>query len=758
MAQPPPDASFEGSYRFGPFLLDPRHRILTRVGIPIILTPTLMEVLIQLVANPGKVVTKNQLLDQVWPERIVEESNVRRAISTLRRALGPDGDRMILTVPGRGYRFAEHVQLDSAEQDDALLVPVTPTARRTLLRRPPIWLAACFLGALFAVGILAWHAHGPPPQGRKLVLADFENRTGNPIFDRTLANLLRVDIGQSPYITLVSERQDQQILSDMRRPPDSPVTPAAAEEICVRANADTVLQGGIAALGARYVLTLTATDCSGAQIITAEKEEVVGRDAVAPAIDRLIALVRAKLGEPGRSIRNFNVPLVGAQTASLDALKAYSEGKWLFDHGRNADAIPLELHAIELDPRFAAAYANLGVIYAALYDQSKTSEFLTKAYALRDTANEHSKLQTVALYDQFVTRDYDEAIRNFKLWTEIYSQDAIAWSNLANAEDYIGKHDQAIADGRRAVALKPVVEVPYVVLARAELEAGRVDEARATADIAVSLGIAADSTHRELLRIADMRNDARAIAIEERWASTATAPRRTQEIEAEIALSHGRVGAAKAIFDKISEENRERGTLDHVRPVEAGLLAALGLQRDAAGLLPPIDLKAAPDPDYLLALAAVGNVDRADRLVREWLAQSPSDTLLHQVFAPQAEAFIALRRGDPKAAVAALRPALAFQARGLDVPYQSGMTFLAAGDATSAERAFRTVLAHRGWAPESPLYPLATLGLARALRVEGNLPASAAAYRSFLGGWKTADPDIPVLLAARAEYMRLGTR
>ena len=500
---------------------------MSRDGTVLPLTPTVIDVLIHLASNAGRVVTKDELLEAVWPDRVVEEANVKQAVFTLRKALGAEGEGVIATVPGRGSRFT--ASLDPAPDPLPAAKP-TPSAARAPAARSAMttWRIGALL-ALAAAGFCAavlWsgRARPVPGAGRTVVLADFDNLTGDAVFDRTLTDLLRVDLSQSPYVNVVSEKQAQETLKLMTKSADLPLTAVIAEEICQRNNGDAVVRGEIAALGARYLITLTATDCSGAQSIAAVKAEVTGREGVAPAIDRLIAAVRSKLGESPRSIARFNVPLVSEQTASLDALKAYSEAKWLFDHGELAEAIPLDRHAVALDPRFSAAYANLGVIYVALYDDRRSVENFAKAYALRDTLNEREKLRITALYAQFASKDYNQAIANYRLWTEIYPQDAVAWSNLANAEDYIGEHFQAVADGKRALALRPRLENPFVVLARAELAAGDADSALAVARQAVDQGLAGDPTHRELLRIADARGDVAGVARETAWgAATATA-------------------------------------------------------------------------------------------------------------------------------------------------------------------------------------------------------------------------------------------
>ena len=744
-------------YAFGPFQLDVRRRRLSRDGMPLALTPTVIEVLIHLVREAGHVVTKDELLDAVWRGRVVEEANVKQAVFTLRKTLGTDGHGMIATVPGRGYRFTAAMPAEAEEVSAPPHAPAAGTAPRRLL-----WLAGAVVG-LAGIGVVAgflWtrHPQQPVPAARTVVLANFDNHTGDTVFDHTLANLLRVDLSQSPFLNVISERQAQQTLKLMTKPADMVVTPAVAEEICARNNGDAVIHGDIAALGTRFLLTLTATDCSGTQTLGAAKAEVTGREAVPPAIDRLIAEVRARLGEPHGSIARFNVPLASEQTISLNALKAYSEAKWLFDHGRPADAIPLDRHAIELDPRFSAAYANLGAIYVALYDDRQSVENFGKAYALRDTLNEREKLRITALYAQFATKDYEHAIRNYKLWTEIYPQDAVAWSDLANAEDYIGRHAQAVVDGRRAVALHPRLENPYVVLARAYLAAGDPDAGFAVAQQAVTLGLAGDPTHRELLRIADTRGDAAAVAREVAWGRAEGSALRTQEVAGEIALSKGQVREAIAIFDLVSRALSARETYYYMRPATARMLAELGLPARAAAMLRQAKGRTDTDPDYLYALAAVGDADRARVLLAAWLRAGPADTLAKAVYAPEVEAAMALRKGDAEQALAALRPALPFEPRAPDIAYLRGRAWLAVGNGPQAAAAFQTVLAHPGWSPESPLYPLAQLGLARALRIEQHRADCLMAYRKFLSMMQEADPDFPLLRQAAAEHQQIVRR
>jgi predicted Zn-dependent protease len=532
------------------------------------------------------------------------------------------------------------------------------------------------------------------------------------------------------------------------------VTPALGAEICARNNGDTLIQGGVTAFGARYLLTLTASDCASGQTLAAEKAEIAGREAVISAMDGLIAKLRARLGESRRSIRRFDVPLLPEKTASLDALKVYSDAKWLFDRGRIAEAIPLAVHAAELDPTFPAAYTLLGVGYASLNDMTKSEQALDRAYALRPLMSERGRLQVEALRAQLVTQDYDAAIRALRLQTAIYPREAVAWANLANAEDFVGQSPGAVADGQRALALRPAGESAYVVLMRAQRHDGRLADAARTGELALRRGFDSDAVHRELLAVAAARGDAVGIEREEAWGRAAEAPK-VWEMQAELALGQGRVRQARAIYDRLGRLLVARGSDDWGRPVEARLLATLGYGASAIGAMKPPTTGGESDRDYLWTLARVGDGAKAERAIAAMLRDKPDDTLLHAVYAPEIRASLAIRRGDGAAAVRDLAPAVPYANRDLDVQDLLGNAYLAAGDGARAAAAFRLNLSHRYWSPDSPLYPLARLGLARALSLQGDRAGAATAYRAFFADWKDADPDVPILLAAKAEFRRL---
>jgi DNA-binding winged helix-turn-helix (wHTH) protein/tetratricopeptide (TPR) repeat protein len=757
----------QGLYAFGPFVLDPARRVLMRNAEPVALTPTVFDTLLHLVDNFGRVVTKEELLDAVWPRRLVEESNVTQTIFTLRKALGCGGDttRYVITAPGRGYRFAEPVRFEAGgalAPFDALDVKPspapTPPAPRS--RRAGILIGAGIAAAalIAAVAVVSpWPWRSPPASAPRalVVLADFQNQTGEPIFDRTLAKATEIDLDQSPVVTVLTQRQVEATLALMTRPADTALTAPLAGEVCARSGGAAVLEGAIAALGARYLITLTATDCEGTRTLAAEKAVVAGREAVVGALDTMTARIRRRLGESARSVGRFNVPLAREKTASLDALKAYSEGVWLGEHGQRMNAVPLLEQAVRLDPKFAMPYVTLSVIYYNSSDFARGAEYITKAYALRDTVDERERYHIVARYTENVTHDTDAVIHTYREWSALYPNDDMALSNLGNAENWIGNYAEAIPFARRAFALNPGKEATYVVLARALMHDGQVAEAAAICARAVSRGLAGDDAWGLITEIDAARGDDAAIARDMAATRGRTSERKVLIHAAEYAWRRGRIAEGDALYERASALSREQGLVDYTLPQRARELVDLGLADRAGSLLGEVAAADHDNSDLIFATAEIGDETLARNLSRAAVKRAPHDTLAIDVFGPQTEAALALRAGRPADAISDLRPAAPFEMRDFDTPYLRGRALLAAGDGARAAIEFRKILDHPTIEPTSPLFPLARLGLARALRLRGDVAGARRAYQAFLTAWKFADPDLPPLIAAKAELARL---
>jgi DNA-binding winged helix-turn-helix (wHTH) protein/tetratricopeptide (TPR) repeat protein len=762
----------EGQYLFGPFRLDPAQRLLTRDGEPVALTHRVFEMLLALVRSPGRVLTKDELLDAVWPGRFMEEGSLTQAIFTLRKVLSGGGDdgQYIVTAPGRGYCFSAPIQAVAGPAPTAAIRqalssgPMAPgeTAPDTRLSQQH-WPAPRHLAALCALAVVAagiavalWRRDVAPAPGKPIVVvvADFQNLSSDPLFDKTFTTATKIDLQQSPYLTVLPEPVVADTLELMTRPKDDRLTPALAQEVCARNNGQVAINGTIAQVGAKYLLTLSATDCAGNQIITAEKAEETQRDALLPSLDRLVERVRRRLGEPDASIEKFNVPMLKQRTASFEALRAYSEAYYDFTHGKNPESIPLFQHAIELDPNFAAAYDGLSTVYSNLRETKLDAANITKAYALRGNAGELEKLHIEVRYNQSVTGDSYETIRILKAWTELYPNDATAWSSLSNAENWIGEYAPAIEDGKQALALNPGAEGPYVVLARAYLHSGRFGPAAAICARSIAKHLDGYDTHRLLLQIAFARQDRAGVQRQMQWASGKPAER-VMLIEAgQIAFSEGQVRHGLDLFARAVELGKSFGLGNFVAAPNARLLYDLGMADLARESLDQVPA-GYDSADYRFALMEFGDPAHADALLRADLAKSPSDTLLNDIYAPEDRAAQDLRNHQPAKAIEALKPANPIELRTFDIPYLRGQAYLAAGDGAQATSEFEKIVANRGVDAVSPLYPLAHLGLARALRLQGKLRESRAAYETLFAFWKDADNDLPVLQDARSEYTKL---
>jgi len=778
---------FKGLYRFDEFEIDLFRHSLTRNGVPIPLSSKAFQLLGYLAANPGRVVTKDELLEAVWPGSFVEESNLPVYVSSLRKAL-TDCAGYIVTVSGQGYKFTARVQVEEPreltsarplEEVEARPIEQLSVLRETthvriretsspilalpapkpLLRRWAFWfpvtvgliLSAC---ATYAVWKYRHRNEAPP----LVVLSDFENATGDSNLDRVLDGALEIDLKQSPYLSFLSNAQIQQTLAEMQHPKTAPFSPEVAREVCQRNNAQVLLHGLVAKFGQRYLLTLNAIDCQSGDDLAETKSEASIADDIPHAIDVVAADMRKRLGESRASIRQYNVPLFPAATNSLEALRRYSDATNLGLQGKYGQAIEMYQQAIQLDPKFAIAYASMASAYGNLGDHDSQVANLKKAYALRDTAGQHDNLYISARYAETVTGDLNESVRNYQVWATIYPRDAAPWSALANAYTQLGEDELAIDPGRRALALGPGLPTAYVILARALMHAGRLDEAKAACQQAVAKGVAGGDLHSLLMEIAAASHDASRIDAQLAWAQTSSDPSRLKLNVALLAFAGGQFHRGLELLTETADYYKQHG-LDRVgaRYLLAGtrMIAEEGHVAESKKLLdtlPPIP--GMTDP--VVAMAEVSEQDRAAKILSQELSLHPQDTLWNSYRGPQIQAAILIAGHKPQNALDALTHAAALDYRGYDVLSLRGNAYLAAQQPVPAEREFRKILDRPGLDPFSYEYPMAQLGLARALAAQKNLPASTAAYQTFFKMWKDGDPDLPVLQQAHIEYNRLG--
>ena len=655
---------------------------------------------------------------------------MRKALSSAQ-----PGSRIIVTLPGRGYRFDVPVAALPTVAVPAVTVPVvaeggdeTGKTGRPLAFHRRLWFSVA--GGLIIVGaaVGGWFLYDRtvPGDHHEIVLADFENATGDAGFDKALNVALAIDLKQSPFLLIAADSRTRAILKLMERPTGEKMTPPVAREVCQRIDDQAVLAGIVARFGQKYLVTLTASDCLSGLDIVQTKAVANGRDNIPQAVDSVAADMRKRLGEPLKSLRRFNKPLLQKETGSLDALKAYTQAHELAMAGRFQESVPPFRRAIELDSRFAIAYSDLGVVYSNLGEPGLSAAASRKAYQLRDLADEPDRLFITARYHTQVTGDLHESIRDYELWTEMYAHESSPWTSLANAQTQIGRPDLSIDPAKRAIAIDVNNAAAYVVLARAQMRSGRMDEALATCQQAIIHKLDGAEIHGLLLEMGFARRDKTATAEQVAWAKGTSAEPFLTVAQTLMTFAQGRPRAGRDLINQVSDGYRKRGMLERADRMLGGLPrleAELGLTDAARKLLmdlPPIE----GSTDIPVSFAESGESERAEALLREDLKKFPEDTLWQYVRGPQIQAAILLSRNQPTEAVEALRRALPYDMRSFDLPAMRGRAYLADKRYAEAEAEFRKIVDHPTVDPLSEDLPLAHLGLARALASEGKVAGS----------------------------------
>jgi DNA-binding winged helix-turn-helix (wHTH) protein len=515
-------------YEFGPFRLDPGRQLLLRDGQPVPLTSKVFETLLALVQRGDQLVSKDELMKLLWPDTFVEESNLTQHISMLRKALGesPQDHLYIVTMPGRGYRFAQKAR-EVSDSGDLLVqqshsvqtVTVEETKSRKEIassassigfRASGGWVLGAAVVALVVVAS-AWvvRMRRPPPlnEADLVLVADFVNTTGDPVFDGTLKLALTENLDESPFFRIVPGSVTRKTLGLMGRPVGEPVVPPIAREVCQRDEAKAVVGGSILNLGEKYVLDLDATDCLSGASLAHQEIAADSRDEVLTQLGQVIPKLRRKLGESISSIQKFDTPITMGTTKSLTALKAYCKADDLVTQGREAESLPLYKMAIELDPDFAMAYAGMGSVNANLNQPDLAAQYLRKAFDLRQHTSEKEKLNIQAFYYSTVTRELDKVIETYTLWADAYPHDFVPFVNLGNDYVLVGQLEAAIAASQQALRLNPHHASSYGVLCQAYGRASHFAEAKAICEKAVKEKLDTWGTHRGLYMIAFVDND-----------------------------------------------------------------------------------------------------------------------------------------------------------------------------------------------------------------------------------------------------------
>jgi eukaryotic-like serine/threonine-protein kinase len=604
-----------------------------------------------------------------------------------------------------------------------------------------------------------------------IVLADFTNTTGDPVFDGTLRQGLAVQLEQSPFLSLVSEERIQQVLKMMGQTGDARLTPEVAREVCERTASAAVLDGSIASLGSQYVLGLRAKNCRTGDVLDEEQAQAARKEDVLNALSQIATRFRARVGESLATVEKYSTPLAEATTPSLEALKAYSMGlKVLYSTGTES-ALPHFQQAIQIDPKFAIAYMFLGRMYGDLGESVLSAESTQKAYELRDRSTDREKLIIAAAYDSQVTGSIEKAAQTFELMEQAYPRDVNAPGPLSGyIYPVLGKYEKAIEQAKRTITLDPQFPFAYVNLSTAYHILGRLKEAEDTLRLASERKIEVTVLAIERYTVSFLEGDkaamdrtaaqAKGTPIED-WMTDQEAfvlaysghlrqARNLARTAADLAMPAKREAAAQylagaAIWDALYGNPAEakqspKAALDlsHGRDVEYGAAFALVLSGDSVG---------------------------AERLAGDLDKRFPEDTSVQFSYLPVLRALLALNQGQPSKAIEALTharyelgtPGSWYNGNfgALYPVYVRGLAYVDARKGPEAVVEFQKMVEYRGALGSDPVGALTRLQLGRAYALSGDKTKAKAAYQDFLTLWKDADPDIPIFKQAKAEYAKL---
>ncbi|MGC2659129.1 MAG: winged helix-turn-helix domain-containing protein [Bryobacteraceae bacterium] len=783
--------------RFSVFELNLDSAELFKRGRKVKLQGQPFEVLLALLNRPGEVVSRDELKQKLWPTDTAGDfdQGLNRAINKVRDALGDTAEspHFVETLPRRGYRFISSIQDDNGAQSapvesSPIDVPIRTTelpaheAKRGPSRRTWLIPLAAAVLAFFVADYLYLHRvpNAKLTNKDKIVLADFTNSTGDPLFDGTLRQGLAVQLEQSPFLSLVSEERVRQVMPLMGRRADSRLTPELAREICERTGSTAVLDGSIASLGSQYVVGLRARNCRSGDVLDEEQVQAPSKEDVLNALDQIARTFRVRVGESLTTIKEHDTPLQEATTPSLEALKAYSAAwKVAFSTGFAA-AVPDLRRAIEIDPNFAMAHGYLGRIYGDIGESVLSAESTAKAYQLRDRTSDREKLFITASYDLQVTGNLEKAKQTLELWAQTYPREA-GPHGLMSGTVYqcTGNYEEAIEEAKKAIALDPDFTPGYDNLAYSYFFLDRAGDPKHLADAENVIQRASERNLEIadflLLRynIASLKGDKAGM---ERAAARAKGKLGAEDwmshVEALTLARSGQLQKAMAMEKGAVQSAEQAGQRERAAVFQTGEAVWEALfgngpvaKRSAMAALA---LSKGRDVEYgvAFALALAGDYSQSDALADDLEKRFPEDTSVRFTYLPTLCALLALKKRDAAKAFELLQinvpyelavPNLAFFGfyGSLYAPYVRGEAYLATRKGANAAIEFEKILEHPGLTFSDPIGAAVRLQLGRAFVLSGDKTKAKAAYQDFLTFWKDADADIPILKQAQAEYANL---
>jgi serine/threonine protein kinase/tetratricopeptide (TPR) repeat protein len=649
------------------------------------------------------------------------------------------------------------------------LVPAAASSKRGL------WLGigiAVFV-ALAIAGAMHFRSQPkiatPLTEKDTVVLADFTNNTGDPVFDETLKQALAAQLEQSPFLNILSDRRITETLQLMGRNPKERITVDMAREICIRTGTKAMLAGSVSKIGTQYLVGLQATSCANGDDLAKEQVEATNKEDVVKALDKAATSLRAKLGESLASVQKFDVP-IEATTPSLEALKTFSMGVTTLREKGEAEAIPFFRRSIELDPNFAVAYASMGMAYGNLGQSGLAAKNIERAYELRDHVSEREKYRISALYYQNVTGELEKSAQTYELWAQSYPNDMVPHSNLGTNYSFLGQYEKSFDELSKAIALEPNAINHYGNLGMVEIDLNRFDDAKATLAKARARNLDGGWLRQVMYLDAFLNNDPRGMEEQVTWAAGKPGDEDVLlSAQSDTEAYYGRLAKARdfsrrAVDSAVRADSKETAAMWRVnsalREAEFGNLARAKQDISAAlALAPARDVKVLS----ALALARIGDAAQSRSLLAELEKSDANNTVFKLYWFPAVRSAIDLDAGTADTAIVDLEAATPYElgtpsqfALGTMYPvYLRGLAYLKSAKNAEATTEFQKFIDHRGVVVNFPLGALARLQLARAYAAAGDNVKAKAAYQDFFSLWKDADPDIPILKEAHATAAKL---
>lgn len=716
-----------------------------------------LDSLVRVEARRLRAALEKYYADKGHHDPIIIELQKGAYLPSFRRSVESEGPRVVPAGPEK----------ESRDNSESVLAKPLQTNRKWLI------ILGVVVG-VFGIAAAAFLLRSRPVQALterdSIVLAEFANTTGDPAFDDALKQGLTMSLEQSPFLNIVSDRRAAQTLKLMGRSPAEHLNHELAREVCLRTGSKATVAGSIGRLGSKFVIGLTATNCSTGDSLAHLQVEAANREVVLSALGTAAFDLRRKLGESLNSTQKFDTPIEEATTPSLEALQAYSLGRKTAREKGNPADIPFYQRAIELDPNFAVAYAALGVSYMNLGQPSVASQYVAKAYQLRERVSEREKYRIAANYYQVVTGELEKSAETYELWQQSYPRDFAPYINLGVGYTWLGEYEKSLPETKEALRLEPNNVLAYTNLAALYIKLGRLNEAKSILDDAQARNLASKFMRSNLYYLAFLRGDTP--VMEQQLANVRDKPGDEDPLlsqQSDTEAYYGRLRRAR----ELSRRAVESATRAGAKEAAAGWLANAALREAEYGnaaeasreVAEALRLAAGRDVKAVaaLGLARAGNVAGAEALLRSLEKEFPANTVIRVYWAPTIRAAIAIHKGNARAALELLQTVAPYELgspppMGLGTLYPiylRGQAYLLARQGDAAAKEFQKILDHPNLVLNFPLHALARLQLGRAQAMLGDQSQARRAYLDFLTLWKDAGADLPVLKKAKAEYAGL---